>query len=251
MRVATLDRWAALGRSWLHRSSPLAKWSIVAAAVGVAIVARTPWPLAVAYATLVAAAASCRLPLRPLVVGSLLPVPMIGLLALTRWDGTLATPATLAGKGMVTALAGLLVAATTAYPDLLAPLTRVLPPVIADSLVLTYRAIFVLWAHAEALWLAIRARGGFFARPNAAELPWAARGTTLSRRLGVSAAGAGLAVLRSADLSATLYGVMRLRGYAGRLAPTRPIRLQPSDWRAVALATTLLVPAVAARIAGQ
>ena len=42
------------------------------------------------------------------------------------------------GKGINMTLSGLLVAATTPYPDLLAPATRVLPPLIADSLVLTY-----------------------------------------------------------------------------------------------------------------
>jgi len=65
----------------------------------------------------------------------------------------------------VTALAGLLVAATTPFPDLLAPATRVLPRVVGDSLVLTYRAVFILAARVESLWLAVRARGGFFARP--------------------------------------------------------------------------------------
>lgn len=251
MRVGTLDRWAASGDSWLHHSSPVTKWLVVGAAVCVAIVSRSPWPLAAAYVTLVLAVATCRLPLWPLVLGSLLPVPMIGLLALSRWDGTLSTPATLVGKGMVTALAGLLVAATTAYPDLLAPLTRILPPVIADSLVLTYRAIFILWAHVEALRVAIRARGGFFARPGASDLPWRARGTTLSRRLSVSTTGAALAVLRSADLSSRLYDVMRLRGYAGRLAPARPLRLQVADWRAAALAAVILAPAIVARATGH
>jgi energy-coupling factor transporter transmembrane protein EcfT len=251
MRVGTLDRLAATGDSWLHRCSPVAKWLVIGAAVCVAVVSRSPWPLAAAYATLAVAVATCRLPLRPFVLGSLLPVPMIGLLALSRWDGTLSTPATLVGKGMVTALAGLLVAATTAYPDLLAPLTRILPRVVADSLVLTYRAIFILWGHVEALWVAIRARGGFFAPPRAGGLPWPARGTTLSRRLSVATTGAALAVLRSADLSARLYDVMRLRGYAGRLAPAHPLRLQRADWRAAALAAAVLVPAVAARAAGR
>ena len=92
-------------------------------------------------------------------------MPLVGLYALSRWDGTLATPLTIVAKGMVTSLAGLLVAATTPFPDLLALPTRLLPRVVGDSLVLTYRAIFILAGQVETLWLAIRARGGFFRRP--------------------------------------------------------------------------------------
>ena len=253
MRVTTLDRWASSGAGWLHCTSPLAKWLIVGSAVLVAVVARSPWPLASAYALLLLAGASSRLPVRPLVLASLLPVPLVGLFALARWDGsagTLAAPAAIVGKGMVTSLAGVLAAATTPYPDLLAPLTRLLPPLIADSVVLTYRAVFMLWARVETFWLAIRARGGFFGRPRAAALPWPARGTTLRRRAAVVSAGLALALLRGADLSATLYDVMRLRGYQGRLAPTRPLAPRPSDWRAALLCVAVAAPGIGARVGG-
>ncbi|MGH2353265.1 MAG: energy-coupling factor transporter transmembrane component T [Chloroflexota bacterium] len=248
MRVADLDRWAAGGTSWLHRASALAKWLVLLSAVLLAILAWTPWALLAGYLALLLAAASCRLPLRPLLVLSLLPVPLVGLYALSRWDGSLATPLTIVSKGMVTAMAGLLVAATTPFPDLLAPATRVLPPVIADSLVLTYRAIFVLAGRVEALWLAIRARGGFFRRPAAGVLPWPARGTSLRRRFEVGTTGAALAVLRGADLSGRLYDVMRLRGYQGRLAPTRALALRRSDWQPLLLAGSLVALGLVARL---
>jgi energy-coupling factor transporter transmembrane protein EcfT len=241
---------AGSGESWLHRASPFAKWLLLLAVVLVAIGARSPWPLLGAYALLALAAASCRLPVRGLLAASLLPVPLVGLFALSRWDGTAVPPLTIVGKGMITALAGVLVAATTPYPDLLAPATRVLPPVIGDSLVLTYRALFILAARAEALRLAIRARGAFFPRPAPGALPWPARGTSLRRRFDVLATGAGLAVVRSADLSTQLYDVMRLRGYQGRLAPTRPLALRPADWRPALLALGLIALGAGARLVG-
>jgi energy-coupling factor transporter transmembrane protein EcfT len=253
MRVTTFDLWATSGTSWLHRTSALAKWLLIAAAVLVAILSRSPWPLACAYAVLLAAGVSAGLPARTLALLSLLPVPLVGLYALSRWDGSLsglAVPVTIVGKGMVTSLAGLLAVATTPYPDLLAPLTGVLPRTLADSLVLTYRGIFLLWARAETLWIAVRARGASFVRPRPGALPWAARGTSLRRRVEVAAAGLALATVRGADLSATMYDVMRLRGYQGRLAPARPLGLRTSDWRAAALGLALLAPAVATRVAG-
>ena len=122
---------------------------------------------------------------------------------------------------MVTSLAGLLVAATTPFPDLLALPTRFLPRVVGDSLVLTYRAIFILADQVETFWLAVRARGGFVRRPAAGSLPWAGAGDAGARRLDVTTTGLALSVLRGVDLSTRLYDVMRMRGYQGRLAPRR------------------------------
>ena len=250
MRFSSIDYVATSGHSWLHRTSPLAKWCIVAGAVAAAVVARTPWPLAGCYVALIAAAATCRLPVRTVLVASLLPVPLVGLFALSRWNGDFAVPLAIVAKGMETATAGLLVAYTTPYPQLLAPATRVLPRVVGDSLVLTYRALFILWARIEALLIALRARGGFYSRPAAGALPWPARGTSLARRVQVGASGAALAVLRSMDLSGRMYDVMRLRGYQGRLAPDLSLRFHAGDVRAVVLAGALPAACLVARWTG-
>jgi energy-coupling factor transporter transmembrane protein EcfT len=223
---------------------------VVASAVAAAIVSAEPWALLLSYALLALAAATCRLPVRALVLTSLLPVPLVGLFALSRWNGHVDGPLAIVSKGMLTALAGLLVASTTPYPELLAPATRVLPTVLSDSLVLTYRALFILWARLDALWLAIRARGGFFRKPRAGTLPWAAAGTTWRRRAGVAATGTAIAVLRGVDLSGRLYDVMRLRGYQGRLAPDVALRPTLRDWPAVLLSLALVGTAGVFRTAG-
>lgn len=273
MRLSALERWAAGGTSWLHRSSASAKWLLVFSVILLAMSARSPAPLVAAYLLLALAAATCGLPLRPLLLMSLMPAPMIGLFALSQWDGAAATPVVIVGKGVVTAFAGLLLAATTPYPDLLAPVTRILPRVVADSLVLTYRAVFILWGRVEMLRLAIRARGGFFSRPvstggaafgpsdpsglpsrshlvSSSSLPWPAMGTTWRRRFDVTATGAALAVLRGADLSTRLYDVMRLRGYQGKLATSQSLSFRPADWRPALLALALVAIGVFARRAG-
>ncbi len=248
--VAALDRSAATGTSWLHRASPLAKWLIVAATVALAVLARSPWPLAGGYLLLLATAASCRLPLRAFFLASLLPVPAFGLVALSRWNGSPLGPLTIVGKGMNMTLAGLLVAATTPYPDLLAPATRVLPPILADSLVLTYRALFILLGRVESLWRAIHARGGFFARPAPGALPWDARGTSWRRRAELTTTGTAIALLRGVDLSTRLYDVMRLRGYQGKLAPTHPLGITRRDAPPLLLCLALVTLGVATRVVG-
>src|SRR4029078_10933515 len=112
-----------------------AKWLILLAAILVNVFSGTPWPVLVAYAGLVASAAPCGVPLRPVLLLSLLPVPLVGLFALSQWHGDPTVVLAIVAKGMLTAFAGVLLAATTPSPDLLAPLTRVLPRVLADSLV--------------------------------------------------------------------------------------------------------------------
>ncbi|MBI3970647.1 MAG: energy-coupling factor transporter transmembrane protein EcfT [Chloroflexi bacterium] len=248
IRFASLDRWATQGASWLHRASPVAKWALLGSAVLLAILAREPWPLLAGYAVLVLAVASCRLPVGTLVLVSLLPVPMFGLVALSRWNGDVNVPLTIVAKGTLTAMAGIVVAATTPYPDLLAPATRVLPAVVADSLVLTYRALFLLVARVEAFRLALQARGGVFGRPAPGALPWPARGTTWRRRFALAATGAAMTVVRAVDVSTRLYDVMRLRGYHGRLSPTRPLAPRRADWRPLILALGLVALGVAARL---
>jgi hypothetical protein len=215
-----------------------------------AILSRQPLPLLAAYAVLAIAVRTSGVPLHALALGSLLPAPLVGLFAISQWDGQWAHSAAIVGKGIVTALASLTVAATTPYPDLLAPLTRVLPVVVGDSLVLAYRSIFILAGHVAGLATTIRARGGLPGRPAAGLLPWPARGASLRRRAEVVGTGGALALLRGVDLSSRLYEVMRLRGYAGRLAPARSLRPSPGDWRALLLGVAVLVPAAAARLAG-
>ena len=87
MRIRELDRWAAGGQSWLHRASPAAKWLLLAGAVGLAILGTSPWPLLAGYLALALAGTTCRPPPAPLLLTSLLPVPLVGLYALSRGTG--------------------------------------------------------------------------------------------------------------------------------------------------------------------
>jgi len=61
---------------------------------------------------------------------------------------------------MGAALAMVLLIGTTSYPQLFAVLGRVLPRVVADALLMTYRTFFMLLEAMDHLITALRLRGG-------------------------------------------------------------------------------------------
>ena len=100
-------------------------------------------------------------------------------------------------------LAALWLVGTTPYPDLFAPISRVLPRSVGDGLFLTYRALFELRARADRLWRAHSAARRRVERPP-------------RRRLTLAGEGLGTLVLHGFERSQRLYAAM----HAAR--PLRP-----------------------------
>ena len=96
---------------------------------------------------------------------------------------------------------------TTPYPDLFAPLSRLLPRSVSDGLFLTYRALFELMERTAGLWRALRLRGGVTGPPR--------------RRLAVAGEGFATMVLYGFERSQRLYSTMLLRGHSGRICGCR------------------------------
>jgi cobalt/nickel transport system permease protein len=96
---------------------------------------------------------------------------------------------------------------TTPYPDLFAPISRVLPRGVGDGLFLTYRAVFALLERIERLWTALRLRGAM-ARP-------------LRARFSLLGEGVGTVVISGFERSQRLYQAMQLRGHSGRVCGCR------------------------------
>ncbi len=110
-------------------------------------------------------------------------------------------------RPMVASLAALWLVGTTPYPDLFAPISRVMPRVLGDSLFLTYRAVFALLARVERLWRALFLRGGMTG--------------PLRRRASMMGEAVGTVVLSGFDRSHRLYQVMSVRGHSGRICGCR------------------------------
>lgn len=222
MRLPSVDHLATSGSSWLHRASVADKVSLPIAGLGVAAVSTTALPLFTGYALLMAVAWSASLPVARIALATILPVPMVGLYALSHWQGEWSVVAVILAKGMVTVEASLLLMLTTPAPDLLAGPTRWLPAILGNSLVLTYRAVFTLWDRLASVRRAIQVRGGIRHR-RIYDLPWAASGTPVGRLPQIGGMMVGMAVIRALDLSNTYEDALRLRGYRGLMHPTRRV----------------------------
>ncbi|MFI5371192.1 MAG: CbiQ family ECF transporter T component [Candidatus Eisenbacteria bacterium] len=205
--LAQIDYQASTGRSPWHRASALSKLLLALLLVASAIAAPSLRMLLAMHAVawllvltsglppaLVAAAAGC-------------PLVFTVVFVLTRWDGTWLTPLMLVLRPVTASLTAAWLTGTTPYPDLFAPISRVLPRHTGDSLFLTYRALWALLDRADQMWRALQLRGG---------LAGPAR-----RRMTVVGEGLGLMVVHGFERSRRLYATMQIRGHSGRVCGCR------------------------------
>jgi energy-coupling factor transporter transmembrane protein EcfT len=203
MRLADIDTSATLGVSALNRADPVPK--IVAfALVLTSVVVSTNILVVTAIAlVLLAAVVGMRLHVRSLLALAAYPALFALLFA---WA---AAPDPLSGslvvaKAFTAALSALTLMYTTPYPQVFAPIQRVVPGVVGDALLLTYRSFFLLLRQFSELARAARLRAGVV------------RGHPVRSARAMTRALGGL-VLYSFDLSQRTYDVMRVRGYGRAL----------------------------------
>ena len=217
--LTRIDLIASAGRTPWHRASALAKLLLAAGLVLLAVFAPT-------------LRLTSRLPALLTLAAAGYPLAFSLLFVIARWDGTWRTPLTLVARPLTTSLAAVWLVGSTPYPDLFAPLARLLPRGVADGLFLTYRALFQLLARIERLWRALRLRGG-------------ASGP-LRRRLTVAGEGIGTLVLHGFERSQRLYAAMQLRGHNGRVCGCRHYAEWAREDALVALAALAAAAATAA-----
>ncbi len=205
--MSQIDYYASAGRTPWHRASAIAKLVLAVAMVGLAVFAPTLELLVALHLLAWTLALSSRLPARLVVAAALYPLAFALLFVIGRWDGGWHTPLVLVLRPITASLTAVWLVGTTPYPDLFAPLSRLLPRHAADALFLTYRALFSLLARTERLWRALRLRGG-------------ASGP-VRRRLAVAGEGLGTLVLHGFERSQRLQAVMLLRGHSGRVCGCR------------------------------
>ena len=186
---------------------------------------------------LVALAVGMRLPLRKVLGLAAYPAVFAIVFAFAAAPDLL-TGALFVVRAMAAALGAIVLVFSTPYPQLFAPLQRVLPEVVGDALLMTYRSLFLLADKFEQLRVAIRLRSGL------------THGHPL-RAARATVGALGSLVLYAFDLSQREYDVMRLRGYQGRLRVTLPPRrAAPSTPRCSLAAASVLALAVVFRAAG-
>ena len=205
--LARIDYLACAGRTPWHRASALGKLVLALAMLVVAVFAPGLRLLLAVHALAWALALTSRLPARLLAGAAGYPLLFSALAIASQWDGTWQTPVRLGLRPLTASLAAVWLVGTTPYPDLFAPISRVVPRGAGDGLFLTYRALFALLARGERLWRALRLRGGLAAPAR--------------RRLEFAGGGLGVLVVHGFERSQRLYSTMLLRGHSGRICGCR------------------------------
>jgi len=203
--VGRVDLAAATGATPWHRASAIGKLVLAALLVLLAVFTRSLPLLLALHLSAWALALSSRLPARVIVAMLGYPLVFAALFALASWDGEWTTPLAVLLRPTTACLAAAWLIATTPYPDLFAPISRLLPARVADGLFITYRALFDLLGRTERLLRALRLRGGMRGR----------------RRVATAGETLGTLVLHSFGRSERLYAAMRLRGHSGRICGCR------------------------------
>jgi cobalt/nickel transport system permease protein len=205
--IAGIDQRANAGDTVWHRASALSKLLLAAGLIGVAVFAPSLRLLIALHALAWVLAITSRVPLRLLGLAAGYPLVIAGLFVLAAWDGTWQTPLRIVLRPLTASLTAVWLVGTTPYPDLFAPLSRVLPRAAADGLFLTYRALFELISRTDRLWRALQVRGG--------------NAVPARQRLQLAGQGLGTLVLHGFERSQRLYATMLLRGHSGRICGCR------------------------------
>lgn len=230
--LAIVDHWASAGRSPWHRVSAGAKLVLAGALLGAAVFSTSLPLLAGIFALLWALVLTARLPAGRVALLAAYPALFSALFIVSRWDGTWTTPLVFLARSLDAGLTAVWLVGTTPYPDLFAPLSRVLPPLVGDALFLSYRAFFTVAEKLVQLAAALRLRGGFGkAGPRHA--------------LANVGQGLGTLVVFSAERSQRVYAVMALRGHSGRICGCRHWREgRRLDWLPLGLAAGVVAAAL-------
>jgi len=235
--VAIVDYWASSGRSAWHRASAGAKIVLVLALIFSAVFSNSVLFLALAYALVWILVLVSGLPIVPVIGLAVYPALFTLVFIASRWDGTWTTPTIYLLRALCAGLAAVWLVGTTPYPDLFAPISRLVPRFVGDALFLSYRAFFTLANKLVRLSVALRLRGG-----------WGKGG--MMRRLTNLGQGLGTLVLFSFERSQRVYAIMELRGHSGRVCGCRHWSTHTQvDWVPVALAGLVIAGAVLLRAA--
>lgn len=225
MDITAIDRSATQGSSALHGASPITKLVAFALVLAAAIASWNVLILVTLFALLAWLAASSGLKMRVTLGLALYPAMFAALFAFASAPGWVAATAIVA-RAATAALAAVVLVMTTPYPQVFAPVQRIVPPVLGDALLMTYRTFFLMAERFSDLLMTVRLR-------SAPRVGWRTSVQSVSAAL-------GNLLLYSFDLAQRDYDIMRVRGYAGRLR-TRPTPSCEPRFDAVLIAAAALL----------
>ncbi|NTU71276.1 MAG: hypothetical protein HGB10_05605 [Coriobacteriia bacterium] len=203
MNIGSIDRSAVSGSGWLHVVSPVAKLTAFVLLIAAVVVSWNLFVVAGLLVALIACVASARVDLRLAFVLAAYPGVFALIFAFASAPDALSATVIVL-KAVTAGLAAVTVILTTPYPQVFAPIQRIVPSIVGDALLMTYRTTFLLLGKFASLMTAIRLRSGL-------------RGTHPVRMARATTAALGSLLLYALDLAQRDYDIMRVRGYDGRL----------------------------------
>jgi energy-coupling factor transporter transmembrane protein EcfT len=207
VNIGSIDRSATSDLGWLHRTAPRAKLWAFALVLAAVVSSWNPFFVLAVALLVYGAAASSNLDLK--LTSTLAAYPAIfALIFAVASAPDAVTTGVIVLKAICAALAAVTVILTTPYPQVFAPVQRVVPGVVGDVLLMTYRTTFLLLEKFGNMLRAVRLRAGI-------------RGVHPVRTARATTQALGGVLLYSLDLAQRDYDVMRLRGYSGRLRIAR------------------------------
>lgn len=205
MDVALIDYYANHGESFLHRASAASKVLFAALVISSVIITTEFYLLLAMYTALAALAVWTRLSVLKILTIAAYPAVFALLFVILSWNGSYIAAGVIMLKALTAALTMVILIVTTPYPDVFKTLKPILPEIIHDGLYLTYRSLFVLLEMMDELVKGLKIRGGLTRRKYV-------------RNIKNLSSGIGLVLIKGFDITEKYYGVMRVRGYSGKIA---------------------------------
>jgi len=208
MHIAAVDQMANNGDSFLHRARPVTKvimtFLLLAALILSDSIPKAVFLLLLPSVLIIASRAN----IKEIVHLAAYPLIFSLLFALLQLSNSWKAGLMVMLKALGAGINMLLLIATTPYTDIFGVFSYVLPGIIIDVFIFTYRSLFILLDKLESMIKSIRLRGGLHP-------------VRLIFNLKNLAGALGVMAIHAFDLSERLYRIYSLRGYSGRIPIAR------------------------------
>ncbi|HVY56120.1 MAG TPA: energy-coupling factor transporter transmembrane component T [Thermodesulfobacteriota bacterium] len=239
MDVSSIDYYANHGTSFLHRARAFSKIVFAALVIASVVVSSSFYTLLAVYISLLSLAVWTRLPVFKIVTIAAYPAIFAVIFAAASWNGSWMNAGIIVLKALSASLAMVILIVTTPYPDVFSCIGPVLPDIVTEGLFLTYRSLFILLELTDNLIKGLRVRGGL-------------THGRYARNVVNFSSGIGLLLVRGFDLSEKFYGVLKIRGYSGRLSGgVRNGKVGFDEITAIAAGVLIFAAAIAVKTEGE
>ena len=205
MDIGAIDYYANFGNSLIHRLGPGIKVIFVISLIASIVLTKSLIILGGIYFLLLGLVIISKVPAIKVILLAAYPAIFAIIFAFASWSGNRAFTLLIIMKALSASLCMVLLIITTSYPRVFSAMRPIIPGILFDALLLTYRSIFLLFGLLSNLFSALKIRGGFSNK-------------NYFKRLKNLSSGLGLLVIRGFDLSQHYYGVLNIRGYSGNFS---------------------------------